>query len=190
MNPKQKASRDLVLAVCRALLEKKATDLRVLDVSAISSITDYLVVATGTSEPHLRALRIEADQALATARAGNPRLESAQESGWTVIDAFDVMIHLFTEEQRDRYRLEHLWKDADELNVAKLLDPDAPAAKVPAKPSAKAPGKALAKAPGKAVAKPKAKPPAKTKTPAPKRAPAKAKPAAAKPRTAKPKKAS
>jgi len=165
MNSKQQASRDLVIGICRALLEKKATDLRVLDVSALSSITDYLVVATGTSEPHLRALRIEADQALATGRAGLVRLESAQESGWTVIDAFDVMIHLFTEEQRDRYRLEHLWKSAEELNVAELLAPPGAVAK--------------AKAPVKKPAPVKAKSPAKAK--APTKAKAKAKPPAAKP---------
>jgi ribosome-associated protein len=162
MNQKQKASRELVIAVCRALLEKKATELRVLDVSALSSITDYMVVATGTSEPHLRALRIEADQALKAGRAGALRLESAQESGWTVIDAFDVMIHLFTEDQRERYRLEHLWKDADELDVAELLgQPKAPAkgkaaakAKMPSKP--KAPAKAKTAPKAKALAKPRA----------------------------------
>ena len=51
----------------------------------------------------------------------------AEESGWTVVDAFDVMVHLFTPEQRDRYRLEKLWRDADQINVAKLVDGDKPA---------------------------------------------------------------
>ena len=170
MNSKQQASRDLVIGICRALLEKKATDLRVLDVSALSSITDYMVVATGTSEPHLRALRIETDQALATGRAGLVRLESAQESGWTVIDAFDVMIHLFTEEQRDRYRLEQLWKGADELNVAEMLAPPGTLAK--AKAPAKKPAAAKAKASAKAKAKAPVKAPAKAKSKAKSKAPA------------------
>jgi len=54
----------LVKLCCRALDEKKAVDLRVLDVSAQSSITDFLVLATGTSEPHLRALRVELEKAI------------------------------------------------------------------------------------------------------------------------------
>jgi ribosome-associated protein len=118
---KQLSSRELVKACCRALAEKKAEDLRVLDVSAQSSITDFLILATGTSEPHLRALRVELTKALAEANTRLVGAEVSQESGWTVIDAFDVMIHLFTPEQRDRYSLESLWKDAKEVSLAKLL---------------------------------------------------------------------
>jgi len=115
------ASRALAKLCCRALAEKKAEDLRVLDVSAQSSITNFLVLATGTSEPHLRALRVELSKALAAAHTRLVGTEVAEESGWTVVDAFDVMVHLFTPEQRDRYRLESLWKDAKEVPLAKLL---------------------------------------------------------------------
>ena len=116
-------SRELVKLCCRALEEKLAEDLRVLDVSAKSSITDYMILATGTSEPHLRALRVELARALAGVNARLVGVETAQESGWTVVDLFDVMIHLFTAEKRDLYRLENLWKDADDVPVKKLLAP-------------------------------------------------------------------
>jgi len=125
MKTKPSASRELAKICCRALAEKKAGDLRVLDVSAQSSITNFLVLATGTSEPHLRALRVELSKALAESDTRLVGTEVAEESGWTVVDAFDVMVHLFTPEQRDRYRLEDLWKDAVEIPVAKLL-PKAP----------------------------------------------------------------
>ena len=114
-------SQQLLRLVVRTLDEKKAEDLRVLDVRAQSSITDYLVVATGTSEPHLRALRIELEKALDGARVPIIGLESTQGSGWTVFDAFDVMVHLFTAENRAKYRLEMLWKDAEKMSVATLL---------------------------------------------------------------------
>jgi len=113
----QLKSLELVKACRAALAEKKAEDLRVLDVSALSSITDYLILATGTSEPHLRALRVELTKTLAETHTRLVGAEVSQESGWTVIDAFDVMIHLFTPEQRDRYSLESLWKDAEEVNL-------------------------------------------------------------------------
>jgi ribosome-associated protein len=111
----------LVKLCCEALAEKKAADLRVLDISKQSSITDYLVLATGTSEPHLRALRVEVEKVLDAAKAHIVGIETAQDSGWTVVDTFEIMVHLFTTENRAKYRLESLWKDAVEVSVPSLL---------------------------------------------------------------------
>jgi len=121
MKLKKSESLALVKLCCRALEDKKAEDLRVMDVSEQSSITDFLVLATGTSSPHLRALRIEVEKALDSAQASIVGMEIPQDSGWMVIDAFDVMVHLFTTDQRERYALENLWKDATEVSVSKLL---------------------------------------------------------------------
>jgi ribosome-associated protein len=111
----------LVRLIVQALDGKKAEDLRVLDVSQLSSITDHLVLATGTSEPHLRALRIELERVLDDQKAKILSVDSTKGSGWTVVDAFEVMIHLFTPENRDKYRMELLWRDALELPLAKFL---------------------------------------------------------------------
>lgn len=127
----------LVRDVVRALDDKKAADLRVLRVSAQSSITDFLVLATGTSEPHLRALRVELEKVLDGRKVRIAGMDTGEPgSGWTVVDAYQVMIHLFTQEKRDEYRLENLWKDAEELSVARLLNPEAELAE-PAKAKAK-----------------------------------------------------
>jgi ribosome-associated protein len=122
---------EVVKACCRALDEKKAIDLTVLNVAAQSSITDYLVLATATSEPHLRALRIEVEKTLDAANVRIVGMETAQESGWMVVDAFDVMIHLFLTETRERYGLERLWRDATEVSVVKLLRQEPARAKSP-----------------------------------------------------------
>lgn len=121
MKPKNNDTLELVKTCCRVLDDKKAGDLTVLNVSAQSSITDYLVIATATSEPHLRALRVELEKALDAERVRLVGMEIAQESGWMVIDAFDVMVHLFLGETRERYGLERLWRDATEVPVSKLL---------------------------------------------------------------------
>ncbi len=145
----------VVKLCCQALEEKKVENLRVMDVSEQSSITDFLILATGTSSPHLRALRIEAERALDSAKVRIVGMEIPQDGGWMVIDAFDVMIHLFTADQRERYGLENLWKDAVEVSVAKLLaSPKQTKAKrlvkpkkvikKPAKPSSKSSKKAPA----------------------------------------------
>ncbi len=142
----------LLANIVRALDEKKAVDLRALRVSAQSSITDYLVLATGTSDPHLRALRVELEKVIDAAHAPIAGMESSEGSGWTVVDAYQIMVHLFTPDKREEYRLERLWQDAEDLPVADLL----------AKKAVKA------GAPRKAAAKPKV--PAKTRTPAKPRA--------------------
>jgi ribosome-associated protein len=111
----------LLELVVQTLDGKKAEDLQVLDVRAQSSITDFLVLATGTSEPHLRALRIELEKTLDSARVPIIGVENTQGSGWTVFDAFEIMVHLFTAENRAKYRLELLWKDAEEISVKTFL---------------------------------------------------------------------
>jgi ribosome-associated protein len=123
MKSKPIASRKLVKLCCRALVEKKAGDLRVLDVRGKSTITDFLVLATGTSEPHLRALRSELEKELDADDVHLVGMEATQESGWIVVDAFDVMVHLFSPEMRDHYCLENLWKDAVDVPVNELLAP-------------------------------------------------------------------
>jgi ribosome-associated protein len=111
----------ILKSVVLALDAKKAEDLRVLDVSKQSSITDYLVLANGNSEPHLRALRIELEKVLDEQKVRILGMDTTRGSGWMVIDAFEVMVHLFTTENRDKYRMELLWKDATEVPLARLL---------------------------------------------------------------------
>jgi len=144
MKGKSLSPLELVKLCCRALDEKKAVDLRVLDVSEQSSITDYLVLATGSSEPHLRALRVELEKAIDASKTHIVGMEVSQDSGWIVVDAFDVMVHIFSPETRERYGLENLWKDAVEVSVPKLLA--APkATKAPKKKPAAATGAAKPK---------------------------------------------
>jgi len=121
--------------------EKKAGELAVLDVSEQSSITDYLILATATSEPHLRALRVEIEKALDAAAVKIVGIEARQESGWLVVDAFDVMIHLFLAEKRELYGLERLWRDAVEVRPSVYL-PSAKKKPVEKKPVEKKPAAA------------------------------------------------
>lgn len=142
MKVKNPAAFAVVKLVCRTLDDKKAGELSVLDVSAQSSITDYLILATATSEPHLRALRVELEKALDAAQVRLVGMEAPQESGWIVVDAFDLMIHLFTAPMRERYGLERLWRDASEIPLAKILAAEvqprkAPRAKTPSPRTAK-----------------------------------------------------
>ena len=93
---RKKPANKLLQLIVQALDGKKAEDLRVLDVSKLSSITDYLILATDNSDPHLRALRIEVERVLDEQKAKILGVDTTRTSGWTVVDAFEIMIHLFT----------------------------------------------------------------------------------------------
>ena len=101
---------------CHALEDKKVADLTVLDMRETLAITDYFLIATGTSEPHLRALFKEMDQILTGLEYEIPSKCKDYYSGWVVVDAIDFVIHLFSKEKRKYYSLEQLWKDAPEIN--------------------------------------------------------------------------
>ena len=109
-----------LIAAIKALEDKKAADVRVLELGQISSVADFLLIATGTSEPHLRALRIELEHALDECGISS-RSESQKDSGWTVVDAFDILFHLFREDIRKSYALESLWKDGLDIPVSAIV---------------------------------------------------------------------
>jgi ribosome-associated protein len=112
----EKRTLEEIRCAIAAIEDKKGETIRVLDVRGKSSITDYIVLATGTSDPHVKALKSGLDQALKEADVQLIGQDRTLGSGWLVVDAFDFMIHLQTSEMRDFYRLDQLWKDAAEVN--------------------------------------------------------------------------
>ena len=113
----EKRTLDEMRCAIAAIEDKKGEAVRVLDVRGKSSITDYLILATGTSDPHVKALKSGLDQALKEAEVQLIGEDRALSSGWLVVDAFDFMIHLQTAEMREFYRLDQLWKDAPEVTL-------------------------------------------------------------------------
>ena len=115
-NKTEKCTIEEIRCAIAAIENKKGEAIRVLDVRGKSSITDYIVLATGTSDPHVKALKGGLDQALKEADVRLIGQDRNLCSGWLVVDAFDFMIHLQTSEMRDFYRLDQLWKDATEVS--------------------------------------------------------------------------
>jgi ribosome-associated protein len=111
------ATLDEIRCAVSAIEDKKGEAIRVLDVREKSSITDYIILATGTSNPHLKALKAALDKALSQAGVNLLGEDREVGSGWVVVDAFDFMVHLQTEEMRDLYRLDYLWRDADSVEL-------------------------------------------------------------------------
>lgn len=95
-----------------ALLAKKGEQVTLLDVSGLSPVTDFYLIATGNSTPHLKALATEVEKSLAVHGVKCFRRAGTPDSGWIVADYLDFVVHLFTQELRDHYQLERLWNDA------------------------------------------------------------------------------
>ena len=100
--------------LCRDLADnKKAEDLVVLDVRKLSSVTDYFVIVSGTSEPHLRAIVNEISDMLRKDHEVRPRsVDGTVHGAWVVLDFFDVIVHIMRADVREHYDLEGLWGDA------------------------------------------------------------------------------
>ncbi|MDR1303247.1 MAG: ribosome silencing factor [Puniceicoccales bacterium] len=105
---------------CRIMAEKKCTDLRAFDLRSATGIADYIALATCTSEPHLRALSEELYQAFK--RCGQLcRVDYRPMSGWMVFDAFDVILHAFTETAQKFYNLDALFKQSNILDLNRIF---------------------------------------------------------------------
>jgi ribosome-associated protein len=107
--------------LCRELADnKKAEDIVVLDVRKVSSVTDYFVIASGTSQPHLRAIVEEISSRLRDDHDVRPtRAEGTAGRNWVVLDYFDVIVHVMHSETRKHYDLEGLWGDAKSVPARK-----------------------------------------------------------------------
>jgi ribosome-associated protein len=107
--------------LCRDLAEnRKAEDVVILDVRELSSVTDYFVIVSGTSEPHLRAIVDEISDKLKDEYQLRPKaIDGTLQTAWVVLDYFDVIIHVMRQDVRERYDLETLWGDAPRVKARK-----------------------------------------------------------------------
>jgi len=107
--------------LCRELADnRKAENIVILDVRALSSVTDYFVVASGTSEPHLRAITDEITDKLRAEHDLRPRaVDGTLQTAWVVLDYFDVIVHVMRADIREHYNLEGLWGDAPQVKIRK-----------------------------------------------------------------------
>ena len=106
----------LARAIADAADMKKAENIVILDVRGLSMITDFLVIVSGSSMPHLRAIRNEIAERIREDREEKPHsAQGMAESQWMLLDYGDVVAHVFLNEKRELYALEDLWSDAPRL---------------------------------------------------------------------------
>ncbi|MFT5108064.1 MAG: ribosome-associated protein [Pseudoalteromonas tetraodonis] len=115
--------KELALAVAKYADSKQAEDIVILDLTGISTITDFFVICNGGSLPHLKAIRRGvADQLLTEEGVRDSSRDGSPESHWMVLDYGDVILHVFHEDKRANYALEELWSDAPRVPFQTVAD--------------------------------------------------------------------
>ncbi|MBN7772445.1 ribosome silencing factor [Clostridium aminobutyricum] len=110
-------SKEAALLAVKVLDNKKAQDIVVIDISVKSSFADYFVLASGSSERQISALRDDIDEEFAKANIALKGIEGQPSSGWILMDFGDVIVNLLTVEMRQRYNIEKVWGDCEFLEL-------------------------------------------------------------------------
>ena len=103
-----------------ALEEKKATDLRVIDISEVSVLADYFIIANGTNRAQIQALSDEVSEKMEKAGAVLKQVEGYDNASWILLDFGDVIVHIFGQEDRLLYDLERIWRDGKQVDPEQL----------------------------------------------------------------------
>ncbi len=114
---KNAASRERALECARAVLEKKAENVRILDLTRLSGFTDYFVICSGLSDRQVQAIATSVEQHLESHGAELINFEGFSDGRWVLMDFGDVVVHVFQDALRDYYDLENLWADAPRISI-------------------------------------------------------------------------
>jgi len=109
-------SKEVAVAAARAASAKQASRVVILDVRELIVITDYFVIASGSSDRQVKTILEEVDKALRLLGVRPVRTEGEPEAGWVLLDYIDAVVHVFAEEEREYYDLERLWRDAPKVS--------------------------------------------------------------------------
>lgn len=104
--------------IVKALDSKKAEDIKVIKVGDLTVIADYFVIADGTSSTQTKALADEAEYKMQENGVVPNRVQGNNGSNWVIIDYGDIVVHVFSKEQRDFYNLERLWRDGEDIDIS------------------------------------------------------------------------
>ena len=118
------SAKEVAIEVTKALDSKKGMDIKLLRIEKVSSLADYFLICTGTSNTHVKTLCDYAE--FTTDQLGEPMLgrEGHRGNSWELLDYGSVVVHVFTAEAREFYSLERLWADAEEIDLTDIVIPE------------------------------------------------------------------
>lgn len=109
---------EMVQTAVKLLDAKKAKDVVALEISKLTTLGDYFVIASGSSPTQVKTMSDAVEEGLSALGLEPRRIEGYQGGAWIVLDYYEVIIHLFLDEQREFYGLERLWADAPRVQLS------------------------------------------------------------------------
>ncbi len=106
----------------KILSDKKAKDIKVIEISDVSVIADYMVIATGNSSTQVKALADYVEEGLDEMGISVSHIEGYRSNSWILLDYVDVIVHVFSNEAREYYDLERLWEDGKDIDISDIID--------------------------------------------------------------------
>lgn len=113
-------SKKLAGIAIEALEDRKAADIRVIDISRVSVLADYFIIANGTNRSQIQALADNAQEQLGKAGCPAKQVEGYDSATWILLDFGDVIVHIFDSENRLLYDLERIWRDGEQIDPETL----------------------------------------------------------------------
>lgn len=114
------SSKEMAKTAYHALEDKKASDIQVIDISGISVLADYFVIADGSNQNQIEAMRDAVEEALYKAGVSVKQIEGNRNSSWVLMDYGEIIVHVFSKEDRLFYDLERIWGDGKFMDVKDL----------------------------------------------------------------------
>ena len=115
-------SKEMAKLVCHALEEKKAEDIKVINIEEVSVLADYFIIASRTNYNQVQAMADNVEELLGKADVTPKQIEGYQTANWILMDYRDVIVHIFDEENRLFYDLERIWRDGKNIAVEALAE--------------------------------------------------------------------
>lgn len=105
----------------KVLNSKKGVNIKVIKIDDVSVLSDYMVIATGTSSTHVKALSEEVEYQLKEVGVTVSHIEGYRSNSWVLLDYVDVIVNVFSDEAREYYDLERLWRDGEDIDISNII---------------------------------------------------------------------
>ncbi|MBO5859492.1 MAG: ribosome silencing factor [Clostridia bacterium] len=114
----------LVKEIAKVLDEKKAVDIVAIKTEEVTIVSDYFIIASGTSNTHAKSLADDVEYEIKTRFGVDPEHIEGRATGWILLDYGTVLVHVFTQDNREYYNLERLWADASTVDLSDVVTED------------------------------------------------------------------